>query len=521
MNLLSRLKPQPGRWRPGLMYCDQATCLLYANLRFDEVVRQLNLADLQDSLNSAPDQLSRREAFLHVDQDVKEFNASFAHEQDHLRRQFGTSAGLLCAHLHSRLVYVFFELMTAAATRGDPFPFPLLGRVQRSSAFGEAAGDCKRLFEFHQSEMETNQAALLGLGFSALIDAIENGTKPHSRALAEFAAAALGGDRVFVPQEFIDQEQVRFPEGILSARHLYEHMAMLDELRWLTLLGGSLGNWEKLLTSSTDYHQLMAVWSKFFPDHEHSQVGTIPEGDLITDVNRMYSVEFYAILDLALWPPFTPAGFASEFDITWSDLQPGERMLRAILAFHSSGVEQTPVTSPQRDERFLQVQDAVCGALHWPTPMTLARRWLDYLSGEQWFDDCFLVGQKNEPSIEIARGVLRERLRRPFSVVLNNLSWGDVATARFMLWMTAEENGTRAIHSISPAEPARAARQSFLAIRGAESMLFGTSNRHQDTILSLKPEFRRETIKAIDAACSGDRWDSEYFTENAEEYFSL
>jgi len=161
-------------------------------------------------------------------------------------------------------------------------------------------------------------------------------------------------------------------------------MSIIHELCWRSRLGGEIDGWGELVAGDQRYKRILILWHSVFPDSMYFDQGEMRPTDLITDAYRMYPVEFYALLDLALWIPFTPRGFRTpRRPIRWEDVQPGHRFQRAVALWKESGRRLTPISSDERERCFDETQEWVAERMGWESPRGLAIEWSEYLTTDR------------------------------------------------------------------------------------------------------------------------------------------
>jgi hypothetical protein len=497
------------------MMCDQATCTLYTAMSRQEVQTQFRISELQRALSDAPPTISREMAFSAVPRDAIACFATLHHEMDHLRRQFSNPCGLLALHLRSRLIEACQHLILEERNRGSEFPFPLLLKFERADWLSHAISDPVRLVERWMAQNDQSRTVLTALATSAGIRGLEQGARVRDRVLTDAAMLRASGDGRFAPIGFAHPYlQPEIDESIGSI-HIYEHMALLHELCWRSRLGGEMQDWGELIEGDQRYRRILMLWHSFFPDAMHLDQGAMRLKDLITDVYRMYPVEFYALLDLALWIPFTPHGFrTTKRALRWEDIQPGHRFHRSIALLRDSGHPLTPITSEDREKRFDATQEWVADELDWERARNLANEWAEYLATEQWREDGLFIGFEPNPVISIARKMLEHRRRSPFDTVCNNIAWQQDSEMRFATWITNEGSAGFGIGGLTDDPTFSATRDAYFLFHGCECLLFGESADR--CLMRLDEASRREAVTVIDNALSCEGWDSAYFQSMTE-----
>jgi hypothetical protein len=475
------LCPPEGRFRAELMSCDQINSLLYVNLPSTEMKDRFRPGDLQGALASAPSTASRRDAFATVPETVKDYFGSYGHELDHLHRQFSTSCGFLCLHLHCLLNWASKALIGKWLEDQDSdLPFPMLPRFENQEWLIGSASDFATYRDW-SSRNNHRATVLAAFAAAAGLYGIERGARVSDRVLADagMVLSSGGGTGVFAPIGFAHPHIRPEIDEWLGAQDLYEHMAMLQELRYRTQIGGGIREWQSLLACDSRYRRILLLWHHFFPDAHLLDQGSMRPTDVITDVYRIFPVEFYAVADLAMWIPYAPHGFRiRNRPLRWEDVQPGTRFLRAVDCLKGVVNSLTPISSSQREARFDEVQRWIADQMDWEYPGQLAKEWHNYFRSNDWLDEQVFLGNPANPMARLASTLLARRLERPFDAVCNNyLSDGNVALG-FSLWMTHEADASCQMHYVGDQEAAAFTRQNYFVFRGLELLLFGRDRQY-------------------------------------------
>jgi len=512
MNWLGHLRPQAGRDRAALMSCDQLASVLHLNLPRSELRDRFAIHELQDALHASAQDASRAEAFRSVAEPVKDYFATINHELDHLRRQFSTSCGLLNLYLHSQLVASSQQMALEAQKQEDEFPFPLLGRFARSPWLDSVIKLPPDFYKRCQELAPISAMALWALGNAAAIRGLEVGSTIHGRVLSDMAFFIPFEEKRFSPIGIVQPPIEPEIDEWLGAQHLLEHMAMVEELSCRTKIGGAMTEWTRLLSEDNRYRKIMQLWFHFFPNSHVLDQGVMRPGDRITDVYRICPIEFYAILDLALWPPFTSRGFfRKNGSVRWEDIQPGHRFLRGMGVMRDARTRLTPFTADDREGRFDEVQRFIAAELGWETPENLAAAWYDYLLSERLCNDGLFVGHKDDTVFRIARTMLGHRIKSPFNTVCNNLSQDQTQEIKFAVWITNDGTGGHQMQLAKESDDAFATRNRYLLFRGCEMLLFGESPRFE----SLEEGHRRLAVEIMNHELRCSSWNDVAFEKAA------
>jgi hypothetical protein len=145
------------------------------------------------------------------------------------------------------------------------------------------------------------------------------------------------------------------------------------------------------------------------------------------DSSRKFPLELEAAADLALWVPVTPTGFIAPTGcLTWYDIQPGWRFLRACQFFAERNKGWTffsPFSEEFRshDDCIDHLQNEVCDSLHWPRPDHLTRCWataIDEIQGNTRLSPLVLDLDGCSGRLRLARSLLGQRVFHPYSLYL-------------------------------------------------------------------------------------------------------
>jgi len=199
MTWLCRLRPAEGLWRPGLMMCDQATCVIYTGMSQEAFQKCFQIHELRQALAQAPPQISRARAFKTVPRDAIDYYAILNHELDHLRRQFSNPCGFLALHLRSRLIAACRHLIFEENLKDCDIAFPLLLKFEESSWLREAISERLLLAERWMERNEQERTVLTACATLAAIRGLEQGSRINERILGDAALLRASGGRPVRP----------------------------------------------------------------------------------------------------------------------------------------------------------------------------------------------------------------------------------------------------------------------------------------------------------------------------------
>lgn len=413
----------------------------------EEVERLLRPSDYLAAVKQHSDKSTIREAFAEFPEDSRYTSAVLAHERDHLFRNLSTTYGFLYRFLFDYTFWGATQLLKEASKQNSAFLFPLLGRHEKAvyriaSMPGNAAG--RELLSGNQHE------AIPGLVASVLafLSAIEwNDLRlPRQKPLVGLVPALL----VVLDQNSlgcVDPSTVDLitPEnGLeLNARGLLESMALLETYSmggWNNVSGEFIAEQLMLKVGHSEYTSIVSAWSVKHRNRFHGRKN-IRKEDWITGAYGILPVEFYAVVDLALNPPFTPSGFQDGKMWEWNDIEPGARFWLASNWLAEVDEPCTSMSDDSREERFIEVQQKLCEVFGWPTPKELAIKWYEHFSSDAWkITPTFVAAQGYQTSSLVAH-LLKKRIESPFDLVVNNLGFGIHSEIDFTGWLTREEDG--------------------------------------------------------------------------------
>ena len=151
---------------------------------------------------------------------------------------------------------------------------------------------------------------------------------------------------------------------------------------------------------------------------------SVPKGEdeMLIDWHRMFPFELFVVAGLALWPPFLPGvGIPFGDSVTWSDLNPGRRFVKAMGAMRGLGIVPSRDKPQDMNKRFCEIQDAICRALAWPTPQFLAKAWFEHFETSTAEMLWNALDGSSPFRLENSKILLRARLERPSDIALNNV----------------------------------------------------------------------------------------------------
>lgn len=517
---VSGFAPELSRRGGGMMWCDKLTSVLFIDRSFDEFSHLLTAGENEANPKSI--------------EDGKVLQSVFSHEQDHLRRQFATSAGLIQLQLASRLVALCQSMCHEAAKAALDFPFPLVSNqlARKAIQYAMTVDSPLEILQQWTKFSEPEQHAIHAISTSLLMQCLEGEQRASmplraQLALAEFALISLNIENGKLPYTSSAAETLDYPEATgfwegswPGTKHLFEQSAMAYEMSFLTLLGGSTTPWQARLELEQDYNAVLHAWFGRYPKRYHTH-GERRESDLFQNYYRALPVEFYAAVDLAWSIPWSPTGLiipsaadGQDTSFNWTDVQPGWRLFRSFCVLSDIEDKFTPITSDQRENVFAETQQMICNANNWPKPESVVRDWLSCTNSGAWRET--FLGHFDEPSVNTGIAVMNSYLQKPFDVVLNNVDWGEIIKSRFQVWVTSEKDG-QSMRAVAEGKGPARAMASYYLYRGSLDLLFGTSG-----ISALRQSELQLAVKSLNSYFSKKpEWDSDYFLSEASVAFAI
>lgn len=463
---------------------------------------------------SSPDE-RRRAVFAHVPREPKRFTAMVAHEHDHLRRHLGTSHGLALHVLRSRLPKLFAEVFDCDWKGPQSIPFPLLTprRIEALVAQPTSAS----------SGREPGLALLEVLGTLTALDGAQG---PEAFGVTwrylEGWAKASG---VLLSEPVLPQAAPAPPSSAptyswngrwlgVTARHLYEFLGMVQQGNTLLSMGEELEMVEELLREqSGDYGFVVGLWNHRFPLRDLPDPFDQPRDadELFLDYARLFPLELWAAVDLALWLPISPQGLTSmSGQLRWADLQPGARFLEVLEVYRELELAPTPIpaTSREKNEALSSLQRQVCLRRGWRFPEDLAREWLAWLEDPSTDPNTPWLDAENSGRRETAAQLLRVRLERPGELVLGDLDSQAEGISRSPAWVL-KENDAGSVLGVVPMGDERdddTLQPSDLQGCFRAMRYLATGEAGHEDVLAYTTEVRRRAVECLSrlyAKCGG------------------
>lgn len=401
------------------------------SLSADEIAAFDAGRSLSSALKASTAEQSVGSIFEKVPDPVKRFTAAIKHEHDHSRRHLGTSYGLFTEALHGELAYLFTALADEHASAGEGPLFPLIDTpLAEAVCQGAAKGHHNRrarawlAWEALGSALSRDiSAEAFGLVDELLHELMVEGTT--YRPSSEVESFVVGGRSS--PPYLLEGERIG-----LAAHHILEFFGIGEEGNGLLTMAGTdavsrVG--ELLLERSRRYSFLTVLWGlgEDFATFASPTEQARDEHELMILYYRLWPMELHAIADLAVWVPVTPEGFTSRRGaITWEDISPGHRFVRALryVKERHPGWSPIPGSADEKNAKMAGLQGEICTELGWPTPEDLSGAWLE------------ATGIR-----ESSKRLLTLRRERPGEVLINSVDFNAAGVERPGAWIYAGREG--------------------------------------------------------------------------------
>src|SRR6185295_5718545 len=388
--------------RGGVFYCDQTLLAIhtptsreiYADYR-EAIDRHVESFDVPTSKAVEP-----------LPGDTVSFLSRWEHEADHLRRHLATSLGFLFHHLQLWHTLALEREFPVAIRVRPEAPFPVFTRSQVRDLANFWTGDLRDDLARYGREPLAHREKLLYVSQNILARSLF-----HPVEERQVCAAILALSRYnLIARSALPESSCKFAEdwrgGVASAGNLsapaideaiftgealFEFMAVVEEmsiefeLQRQRPLGASAAY--DLMIAETRYNCVSRLWLGMFPE-----IGSRWDRALVATNTprrpfhfaRMYPIELFAVVDLALWIPVGPQGIQSSRGVlSWADIDPGHRFLRAMKLLRSrySGASFHWLSSNyDADNRvFVDAQNQFADHFGWPRAGELAASWLSFL----------------------------------------------------------------------------------------------------------------------------------------------
>lgn len=475
----------------------------------DQIHQRLDTSKMRAAFDRSLSSSSRTDVLSGLSEETRFSHAVLHHEQDHLRRQISTTYGFLQRHIVGNILSLVEPILEPLQTFSKPFAFPVVTDFlqEKTAPAGKAAWK-----KVYGSCSEQEKSIWTAFAHLLILDFLEH-ERPRGNLAKKFTSV------LELPSYLVDSEAscpwpIR-PESLphtlgnrceISARHLFEHMAMLETTSWCSIMLGGIDIAIEKFTSETEneYSALFSAWRSRHPNTD-CLTTQVRENDNITDCYAAFPVEHYALVDLALMVPFTPNGLDSRRNWNWDDISPGRRYLRGVEALRRYG-KYTAIDAQDRKTAFKEAQDWLCRELDWPEPTELIESWriaFD-LGVPATFKEL-----EGDPTPSMVQKYLEMKNADEFSFAINNVDWGLVKHDRFVAWLTHEPTGLTAC-PLSNEESGHFAFNLLLIFRAANAVLFvGTPE-----LAAFAPRHREHAFQLLDSALLGrPNSDSSYIAE--------
>lgn len=421
-----------GRPNPGGMYCDPI---------FPVIGVRGKIGEVRDSLSSVVGAIrgstggSRREVFGRASEQARNVWAMLHHEQDHLRRQYSTSYGLM-------LIYLQLELRWKAAgvlptlTSDSPIPLTEFGEKNWNTAI--------ELYEEYESmRAEEQQRVLCGSTVSAF-DRLEGTWRSGGSingSLCDLMLMIFAGEGCFgqgasyaccPPEQWILSESRGWP-NTLGGRTVLEFFAVLRQIDSESQMGlarntqGLFGGRDQYGAVFRLFGQRTAGVFSDTVDRNNRAAGAI---------YNLFPLEFYALADLALWPAFVPP-ISPLVGKEWvfNDINPFWRLVKGVTIWERLGSPMTSINVDSAEKDFESFQLQICKEAGWVSPQQIAFYWNQWFSFAALESDDGTWNAFRSSTISHGREWMIRRNGNPLSMTLSDLDLGAENFNRFSVWV--------------------------------------------------------------------------------------
>ena len=380
-------------------------------------------------LTKLPSGLTNRELHATTSDHSKFVFARYQHELDHLMRLLSTSLGLFLHQLDSQLPDQFRWIASQTETSRFSEPLPLVREEDLSDA------------ELMSTATERHAAVRLWHNTASLT----RGLRDSIHSESQFVAAMTQLNWFREGQDSIEIDAAWPPNpafisgtpATITGRNIIEFLAVLSEMDYCSLIAGDNQTWMDMLQDA-NYHAVMVLWGSAFPQGNLWDIDRTSrlESDFRLNVRLAYPLELYACLDLALWPPLTPAGvFASRSRYSWKDIHPGYRFVRLCEWLQDARLPLTRIGGEDRNDRFRKFQDLACETFGWPTVDELSIIWREDNRRKQAGEArdvsrlmSISLESASHPRLSMIDRLLQTRSEKPCDIVLGNIPGIDLNT---------------------------------------------------------------------------------------------
>jgi hypothetical protein len=455
MNPWSEILPQEGGFGDGAsMWFDPDTLGLHI-FKSQQSILGIDAGNhLRSALADHPEpSATKGEIFSGVPDAAVDFNVTYRHEQDHLRRILCTSFGLLIHHLQSNDAGVLQRSFCGAMGDRALDSFPVFDSADairlRKSLLNKGI---EPFIEILKTESPQKYLALY-CSRKALVRALVDGIPKDELSLALGGLLTIKTNRerpaelnMDAPEALILKTCLEIQNSKLNGRSLLEFLATYQGLNTMMQQGGHGKIALATLAAGDEYNLIPRLWNGMFGDSGGFAEGSGSNDDFDLSAFRTLPLELFAAVDLALWIPAGPLGLCSKRkELGWADLEPGIRFWRCMDLLKQAGIGPSSIDCKDNVQRFRETQDALANHLGWPTVDELAQEWLAFFEESKMsgtFDGYFLE-HPGDKRISLSTSLLRLRMEKPLAVVLNNSN--ALLEAGFSSWWIGAKEEPREI----------------------------------------------------------------------------
>ncbi len=381
--------------------------------------------------------------FASLPRSERDFFCRWEHEVDHWHRSLGTTFGILRFLVDEMRLQAAIGLAQRflSIEIGKPAAAPLFKPItlleasrymdrQKLDIWGlfPSLPDDRR-YQVHFGLYDQLAAALFdqiaAIDLRHAVDALDHLVCSDSKSRLHLNSRLSDAGWKSSAPEFLGAAK-----GPLTTRALYEFAALQHQSAIATGLGlveqTALDRIQLGLTMSgtsklemDEYAAVFGMWSTAMNDRIFTAKDLGLPGHNLRTMWRCFPLEMYAALDLAFWTPLGPDGWhAPERDeLAWIDVSPAWRFLICVVQIEKLNIPKTMLPNHGGDEEFTAIQEQLCQDFGWPTPIELARLWIQHLKPSET-EGIQNGGAQQSRRWSLAMPLLTHRVRSPLSAFL-------------------------------------------------------------------------------------------------------
>ena len=230
----------------------------------------------------------------------------------------------------------------------------------------------------------------------------------------------------------------------LSTHDVIEGIAVHQQFAWSGVLGSHTPEAYDIVHSIT-YRKLLACWEVL---HGEACGGLASHGEFEFMLSAM-PTEFYAILDLALMPPFEPGQLSAGRPWSFYDLDPGARFSALLHWLTKRKFVPTSIQSSHARLTYTQITTEACQHFGWPQPSALALDWLKCLKSNVDEPVPGFVNTSSDTTFRIAVELMQLRVNDPLRAAIGALTQDESVRAGFQMYVSPDQGGWEARPTLS------------------------------------------------------------------------